>query len=276
MRAVIIGTDFLKDIDGSFKAIETNTNIGIDVAVNNYIDTTSFTNFVLDNSFTEIHLIYTAVNVSITDTIEVEADRLNFLNFLKTSICEPNEITFVKHKLDENSLTIPFIEDGDNKLIIRISYDTTALLDDTYARDNWEFLKLMYDNSPNSIPKCYINDTEFGIDNIGETLRDNGNHPNYVIKKRITPTDNKIYPILHKLDTIEDLNNLKSSLELDEYIQEYILCSLCSLPSTSYKIKKYKIKIRCSACSNESSKLPSDHKIINYIQKNKLSNKITM
>jgi hypothetical protein len=119
-------------------------------------------------------------------------------------------------------MTIPFIEDGDNKLIIRLAYDTTALLDDTYARDNWGFLKLMYDNSPNSIPKCYINDTEFGIDNIGETLRDNGNHPNYAVKKRITPTDNKIYPILYKLNTIEDLNNLKSSLEIDEYIQEYI------------------------------------------------------
>lgn len=223
MRAVIIGTDFLKDTDGSFKVIETNTNIGMDVAVNNYIDTTSFTNFVLDNSFTEIHLIYTAATIGITDTAPIEADRLNFLNFLKTSICEPNEITFVKHKLDDNSLTIPFIEDGDNKLIIRITYDTTALIDDTYARDNWEFLKLMYDNSPNSIPKTYINDTELGFDSIGITLRDNGNHPNYVIKKRITPTDNKIYPILHKLDTIEDLNNLKSSLELDEYIQEYIL-----------------------------------------------------
>jgi len=221
MRAVIIGTDFLKDTDGSFKAIETNTNIGMDVAVNNYIDKTNFENFILTSSFNEIHLIYTSANVSITDTPRVEGDR-EFLDFLLKSICEPNEITFVKHKLDDNSMTIPFIEDGDNKLIIRLSYDTTALLDDTYARDNWEFLKLMYDNSPNSIPKCYINDAEFGIDNIGETLRDNGNHPNYAIKKRITPSDNKVYPKLHKLTSIEDLNNLKVLLEIDEYIQEYI------------------------------------------------------
>jgi hypothetical protein len=221
MRAVIIGTDFLKDTDGSFKAIETNTNIGMDVAVNNYIDKTNFENFVLTSSFNEIHLIYTDANVSITDTPKVEGD-VTFVNFLLKSICEPNEITLVKHKLDETSMTIPFVEDGDNKLIIRLAYDTTALLDDTYARDNWEFLKLMYDNDANSIPKCYISDTEFDINNIGDTLRDNGNHPNYAIKKRITPTDNKIYPKLHKLTSIEDLNNLKSSLEIDEYIQEYI------------------------------------------------------
>lgn len=83
-------------------------------------------------------------------------------------------------------------------------------------------------------------------------------------------TQTKQNTLKGKFDKV-DINNT-----LHEYIQEYILCSLCSLPSTSYKIKKYKIKIRCSACINESSKLPSDHKIINYIQKNKLSNKITM
>ena len=46
----------------------------------------------------------------------------------------------------------------DNKLIIRIAYDTTALIDDIYANDNWQFLKLMYDTDENSIPKTYIND----------------------------------------------------------------------------------------------------------------------
>ena len=33
MRAVIIGTDFLKDTDGSFKALETNTNIQMDMDI---------------------------------------------------------------------------------------------------------------------------------------------------------------------------------------------------------------------------------------------------
>lgn len=68
-----------------------------------------------------------------------------------------------------------------------------------------------------------------------------------------------------------DLNNT-----LHEYIQEYILCSVCSLPSTTYKIKKSKIKIICSACGNITSKLPSEHKLVNFIQKNKVSKKITM
>jgi hypothetical protein len=227
MRAVIIGTDFIKDTNGSFKAIETNTNVGMDVNVGRHIDSGSFTSFVLDNSFQEIHLIYTFANLQITsieDLLNTDANdnARQFNNFLKNVICVPNNIAFVPHSLDENSLTIPFIEDDATKLIIRLSYDTTALLDDEYARDNFSFLKLMYDTDENSVPKCYIADNDYQIDNIGEVLRDNGNHPNYCIKKRITPADNKIYPKLFKVNNIEELDILKSTLEVDEYIQEYI------------------------------------------------------
>lgn len=222
MRAVIIGTDFMKDMDGSFKTIETNTNIGLDVNIVGHIDSSSLTNFILDNNIEEIHLIYTPPNIQVfEDTIERPHDSM-FNIFLSQSICLPNNITYVEHKLEKDAITIPQIDDTDNKLIIRVSYDTTALMDDVYARDNWEFLKIMYDNSSNSIPKCYINDVDLGIDNIGEDLRDNGNHPNYCIKKRVTPSDNKVYPKLYKIDTIEQLENLKSNLEIDEYIQEYI------------------------------------------------------
>lgn len=222
MRAVVIGTDFIKDVDGSFKAIETNTNIGLDVDIASHIDGNTFTSFLLDNNIEEVHLIYTPANIEVFEESEEASRNSRFDIFLSQSICLPNGIEYVGHKLEKNSITIPQIDDADNKLIIRVSYDTTALMDDVYARDNWEFLKIMNENNANSVPKCYINDLDLGIDNIGEDLRDNGNHPNYCIKKRITPSDNKVYPKLYKIDTIEQLENLKLSLEVDEYIQEYI------------------------------------------------------
>ena len=222
MRAVITGTDFIKDTDGSFKAIETNTNISMDVAIVNHIDSGSLTNFILDNNIQEVHLICTSANIEVFESYEVQTPEYRFHTFLSGSICLPNEITYIEHRLEKDSITIPQIDDADNKLIIRVSYDTTALIDDVYARDNWEFLKIMNDNDVNSVPKCYINHLDLGINNIGETLRDNGNHPNYCIKKRITPSDNKVYPKLYKVDTIEELENLKLNLEIDEYIQEYI------------------------------------------------------
>lgn len=242
MRAVIIGTDFMKDTDGTFKALETNTNVQLDTQWELNFDPASFENFVLSNNFTEVVLISNQSNKlnHSSHTVNEEIQQLrnitknnidNSLPFTKfdytfdsylKSFLTGSSIQFTIITTDTTSTTIPFVEDSDSKLIIRLSYDTTALIDDYYTRDNWGFLRLMYDADNTSIPKCYINDEEFGINSIGDTLRDNGNHPNYCIKKRVTPSNNKIYPKLFKLSTSEQLNDLKSNLEVDEYIQEYI------------------------------------------------------
>jgi hypothetical protein len=242
MRAVIIGTDFMKDTDGSFKALETNTNIQLDTQWSYNFDSGSFEQFVLSNNFNEIVLISNENQLSnqssytlnydfeyigdIAQNVPIEEQNdfkihLNFKSYL-TSFTTGSGITFNSFTTDETAVSIPFVEDSDNKLIIRLSYDTTALIDDIYARDNWEFLKLMYDGDPSSIPGCYINDVELGFDSIGTTLRDNGNHPNYCVKKRVTPSNNIIYPKLYKISTIEELEDIKANLQIDEYIQEFI------------------------------------------------------
>ena len=228
MRTVIIGTDFLKDIDGSFKAIETNTNIQTEVPTDLYFHTSSLDNLISGSSINEIVYItkqnlngISITNLDLTENPEGLRKNENLKNTLQ-KYCVDKNYTFTPLDVDDNAITVPYVEDTENKLIIRISYDTTAVIDDLYSKDNWEFLKLMYDTDANLIPKCYINDTELGIDNIGTTLRDNGNHPNYLIKKRFTPADNRVFPNILKINTIEELETIKQSLEVDEYIQEYI------------------------------------------------------
>jgi len=235
MRAVIIGTDFVRDTDGSFKAIETNTNIHPGVDLKYYFDVNVLDTITSGSSINEIHFINKRnlrsnyqQEIDITPESELISSNINntgsfALHKSLESYCQSKGFTFNHILLDPNSMTIPHIEDSENKLIIRISYDVTALIDDTYARDNWEFLKLMYDSNPSSIPATYINDTELGFDSIGTTIRNNGVHPNYMVKKRITPADNHIWPIMYKINTLEELNTLKSVLADDEYIQEYIL-----------------------------------------------------
>lgn len=238
MRAVITGTDFVRDVDGSFKTIETNTNIHPAVNPIYYFDVNILDTIISGTNINEIHFINKrglrgGYNPEVDLTPEEENARPDLTNLTKDSnylistylndYCTAKGFTFNNIILDTNTITIPHIEDSDTKLIIRIAYDVTALIDDTYARDNWEFLKLMYDSNPTSIPKTYINDAELGFDSIGTILRDNGNHPNYCVKKRITPADNHTYPKLYKVTTIEQLNEIKSALEADEYLQEYIL-----------------------------------------------------
>ena len=238
MRAVLTGTDFVRDNDGSFKTIETNTNIHPAVDLRYYFDVNILDTIISGTPINEIYLINkknlrSAYASEIDLTPESENIEMGLTGSSKTNVfsvplqkyCDEKGFTFNNILIDSNSMTIPHIEDSDNKLIIRISYDVTALIDDTYARDNWEFLKLMYDSNPNSIPATYINDTELGFDSIGDNIRDNGVHGNYIVKKRITPSDNHIYPKLYKINSLEELNNLKSNLESDEYIQEYVLNS---------------------------------------------------
>jgi len=229
MRAVIIGTDFLKDIDGSFKAIETNTNIQMDTDMRYYFNSTPFDTIISGSVINEIVLISKPILNQVNEYIELGSNDTiwydgmtipTFTDQLKM-YCSGSNITFTEASVENNAITIPYIEDNDNKLIVRISYDTTALIDDTYSRDNWEFLKLMYDTNPNSIPNTFINDIELGFDSIGTTIRNNGNHPNYCIKKRYT-NRNGLYPKIYKISTQEELSNLKTNLEIEEYLQEFI------------------------------------------------------
>jgi hypothetical protein len=238
MRAVLTGTDFLKHTDGTYKAIETNTNILVEVNVKNYIDEAALDNVVTTNNINEIVYIYKTstenqmgdIDLSMGEpelliptnpTGRTENKVYSFKMYLE-EYCANKSITYTKIICEENSVTIPYVEDSDNKLIIRNSYDTTALIDDSYARDNWEFLKLMYDTNPNLIPKTYINDTDLGFDAIGTSIIDNGNFPNFCIKKRFTPADNSIYPKIFKLNTSQELIDLKQNLLSDEYLQEFI------------------------------------------------------
>jgi hypothetical protein len=230
MRAVLTGTDLLKDVDGVFKAIETNTDIQISIDANLYFDETAFHSLMTSMGLNEVVYVSKFEQNELLDDIDLDENN-NIISNTGTSknlsvvlkeYCERNNFIFTPITIDYNAITIPYIEDTPSKLIIRVAYDTTALLDDTYARDNWEFLKLMYDANPNSIPKTYINDINLGFDTIGSFIRDNGQHPNFIIKKRITPADNRLHPKVIKIETLDKLQEIKNGLNDDEYLQEYI------------------------------------------------------
>ena len=136
MRAVLTGTDLLKDIDGSFKTIETNTNIQTAVDATIYFNEDDFNTFISESTINEIVLISKTQLNTIVPDIELDENNQIISNtgkdlslFLK-SYCEDNGITYTPIIVDNNAVTVPYVEDADNKLIIRIAYDTTALIDD--------------------------------------------------------------------------------------------------------------------------------------------------
>jgi hypothetical protein len=222
MKSVILGNDFLKDTDGSFKFLETNTSCAFPLKnIETYLNKTIFDSFLSDNGITKIDLINPLAGIIITGDVDGFDSSLasTLHSFLTKNYSETHQIQLWT---SENNV-IPSIVDEEDRLIIRVSYDSNALVDDTYCRDNFQFLKLMHENDSNSIPKTYFTDGEdLSVDTIGTTIVDNGNYPNFLIKDRYPTINYGLTPKLIKVTTQEELQLLKTNLGSREILQEYI------------------------------------------------------
>lgn len=236
MKAVIIASDYLKDTDGSYKVLEVNTNALVTPSnLYNYTNFSELDQIISSNNITTVEYIHSggSSGEGVEDLSEkTHTDLISFSSYLINHISSSLNIPVIEHSA--NLGVVPDIEDSDSKLVIRQAYDQTAVFDTTYAKDNYEFLKLMHDTDINSIPKTYIpnvgSGSSFTFDSVGTTARDNGVYPNFLIKQRY-PTDDYVqYPVFHRLETSgsdvasisSSVAQLKSSLQDGEILQEYI------------------------------------------------------
>jgi len=206
MKAVLIATDYIKTATNEYKVLEINTQAGI-IADMNLLDWTGITNFIQSNSFENVHCILPHYDKRFSVK----------LNEICNSI---GGITFQSYETGDSSITVPYIEDNDNTLIIRLSYDTTAIIDDEYAKDNYNFLRAVGEQSFN--PKTYIPNIVDDFSNI-EDFSYTLDVPNFIIKKRYPNYDKNLHPRLYKIQNLAELNTLKAEVEQDtEFLQEVI------------------------------------------------------
>jgi hypothetical protein len=214
MKSVLISVDFVYRQDGTLHPTELNTStkdelsIGVELTKNNFIENVSdYFDHELLNSF--------MVKNNLTKIITISAggdDRLY------KSFAEYYDYQFERISVGFGQLTVPEIEDSDDTLIIRIAYDTYALIDDLYARDNYEFHNLISGESFAS-PVTFI---ENNFDTITEfESSQDGVIPNYVVKARTPGYIETFYPRGYRFDSNEELNSLKQNLGYDEFIQKF-------------------------------------------------------
>lgn len=224
MKAVIIGTDFVKDNNGNLKIVETNTNVDVHNVIVPDLDWISFKQFLIDNSISKLHFIYTDgnfINTERSTRFDTHIPKVT----LKEKLEEvANEIggTFTAYEVAKNSITVPYVEDADDTLILRTSYDTTAIIDESYAKDKVNFHRAISNQSFST--KIYYNsstDTSLNVDNLTELHLTDGDAPNYIVKTRYPNTDYVQYPKLYKVNSLEDLATLKASLTSLEYLEEF-------------------------------------------------------
>jgi len=225
MRAVLVGNDYLKDNNGNFRHLESNTSVLPSfVRSEDYFNKPVFDQFLSGNNITDIIVIDASGPNFVKDAYDKQHDGSSSFqkisHMLVNTYGDTHNVTYIYQNEDG---TIPFIEDSDNKLILRIAYDENALVDETYCRDNFSFLKLISDNDPNSLPNTFFNDGgDNNLDSIGTTITDNGNHPNFIIKERYPTSNYDNYPKVYKISSVEELNTLKNGLGTNEILQEYI------------------------------------------------------
>jgi hypothetical protein len=208
MKAVLLGTDYIKTSTGGFKIIETNTNIQVATDDVTKLDWSTLKSFIQSSNFTSVHLIASRLTTNFNVVFE---------NMVKNEL----SLNYTFNETSTDSITVPYIEDNAETLILRLSYDTTAIIDDEYCKDMYNFLRAVKDLE--YTPKTYVPNV---VDDFSELTEFsyNENTPNFIVKSRFPGYDKNTLPKLYKVTSLEQLNQLKSALETDEFLQEFIHC----------------------------------------------------
>jgi hypothetical protein len=212
MRTILLGSDFTQNKQGNLVPVEINTAVTFDG--NNYLenfedifDFTDLISFIQDRNFTKVHYIG---EMSKEFGVVLEA-QLNNIG-----------VEYEHHKVGGDSITVPYIEDTNDILIIRSAYDTTAIVDEEYCKNKVGFMNLIKDSSFGS-QFAYMDENNSIVNNI-TTIIDNGVHPNFILKAVLPHYDQDQYPKLFKVTTIEELNQLVSSVvNKDYFLMDYHL-----------------------------------------------------
>ena len=209
MRTVLIGSDFVYNKDGNLVPIEINTNVGwVNLTVEDNdtaLDFTTLSNFITEKAFTKV--VYIGSILKVSKKLKTLTDTLGIL--------------FENHTTHMGSITIPFVEDNDETLIIRSAYDTTALVDDTYCKDKINFLNLIKDSTFDS-QFAYKDDNGNLVNHI-TTINDNGVHPNFILKAVNPNYDKTNYPKFYKVTNETELNTILLNVNTGYFLMEFHL-----------------------------------------------------
>jgi len=213
MKATIIGSDLLQS-NNSVKLLEINTNTTIYNQGADLLDYDSLFTMLNENSINEFHFIWTEVH-----SYKPLTEQYRFKKILEQK-CVENNITFTDYMVPVNSVTVPYIEDTANKFILRQSFDTTALVDETYCADKFEFFSLM--SGTTYVPKTYFTSDSLTMDTLDEVDFNVTDIPNLLVKSRIPNYNILDYPSLYRVSGSTELTSLKSGLEANHLVQEFI------------------------------------------------------
>jgi hypothetical protein len=213
MKGTIIGSDFIQT-QPSVKVIEINTDSAIYNDGAEMLNYDALFNVLLSNNIKELHFIYTEGKTHLP-----LSNSYRFEDKLKEK-CIEFDISYHPYIVPTNSITVPYIENSDDIFILRQSYDVTAIVDESYCSDKFNFYELMKDTG--LTPKTFISSSTISVDTL-TSIENNGNTPNIIKKYRHPMYNQKELPAIYSIEDDAQLNSIKDIMDLDnELLQEFI------------------------------------------------------
>jgi hypothetical protein len=206
MKGVLLGSDFIKNAAGEFKLLEINTNIAIAGKRTDLLNLDGVRALIQSNNFTSVQCIYSGLTAHLHE-------------MFKSLAVDEFGLEYIEHQVSDSAITVPYIEDSDSTLIIRLTYDTTAIVDDEYCRDKTNIQRLTHDKAYGT--KVYIPgvvDDFAGLEEFNYT----GSLPNFIVRKKLPQYDREVFPTLYKVENLTQFNTVKELVLEDEVLNEFL------------------------------------------------------
>ena len=214
MKGTLFSADFVKDSNGNLRLLELNTDTGIVENELSNLDLVDFCNILQTNDITEIDIIYKPL---------IHSKIVSHISDYVTENCQ-----FIANinLHDENINTIypTSIEDSNDKFILRMAYDESALFDSEYCKNRLNVYNLFTENSITDNCVAYYHSSSIGEFNTLTREINPSNIPDATLKdidESFNPID--FFKINTESGTIEEnWNNflIQNSGE-DKLIEQY-------------------------------------------------------
>jgi hypothetical protein len=152
MKGTLFSADFVKDSEGNLRLLELNTDTGfINQELINF-DFSDFKQILVDNNISELDIIYKSdfQQKFVNQFISVMSSDINVINL---------------HNEDVDTIYPTQVEDSNDKFILRLAYDESALFDSQYCKNRLNVFNLFTDNSINDYCVSYYHSSSLGEKN---------------------------------------------------------------------------------------------------------------
>ncbi len=172
MKGTLFSADFVKDSNNNLRLLEFNTDTSI---IGNELYNFDFTEFITilgENDITQLDIVYkpfihSKIVALIKDTVTTNAPFITTINL---------------HDEDINTIYPATIPDSNDKFILRLAYDESALFDSTYCKGTVELLNLFTSNNESDKVVAYYNTSPTGTVNTLDYTINPSNVPDVAVK----------------------------------------------------------------------------------------------